>query len=374
MLRFLTSGESHGKCLVAILEGMVAGLEIKEADINRELSRSQEGYGRGGRMTIEKDHVEILSGVRFDRTIGGPIALWVPNKDFKINQLPVVKRSRPDHADLVGALKYEREDARDILERASARETTSRVAVGAVCRSFLKEFGVEVISHVVSIGGVKADTADLDFEQIKKEALHSPMHCADKKAEKKMMACVDEAQKSKDTIGGIFEVRAKGLPVGLGSFVHYDRRLSAKLCAALMSIQAVKGVEVGIGFEVSELLGRQVHDEIHHDKKKGFYRKTNRAGGLEGGVTNGEELVLRAATKPYATLMNPLQSVNIDSKAKESATVERSDVTAVPACGVVGEAMAAFELANSFLEKFGGDSLKETKRNYEGYLKQVEAR
>ncbi len=371
MLRFLTSGESHGKCLAAILEGMVAGLEVKEEEINFELARRQEGYGRGGRMRIETDQVEILSGVRSRRTLGGPIALMIPNKDFKINELPVVKRPRPGHADLVGVLKYDRQDARDILERASARETTARVAVGAICKIFLRHFGVDLISHVVSIGGVMADTGHLSFDDIKKGSMHSPMHCADKAATKKMMARVDEARQHKDTIGGIFEVVARGLPVGLGSFVHYDRRLNAKLCAALMSIQAVKGVEVGLGFEVSKLLGKQVHDEIFYDKKTGFYRKTNRAGGLEGGVTNGENLVLRAATKPYATLMSPLRSVNIQSKEKEPATVERSDVTAVPACGVVGEAMVAFELASSLLEKFGGDSLGETKRNYQGYLKQV---
>lgn len=372
MLRFLTSGESHGKCLIAVLEGMVAGLELKGSVINAELARRQEGYGRGGRMTIEKDQAEVFSGVRSERTLGGPIALYIPNKDFKINELPVVHRPRPGHADLVGVLKYGRQDARDILERASARETTSRVAVGAVCKRFLQEFGVEVISHVVCIGGVHADTEGLTFDQIKKSALHSPMHCADKKAEKKMMERVDQARRSKDTIGGIFEVVVKGVPVGLGSFVHYDRRLTSKLCGALMSIQAVKGVEVGLGFRNSETPGRLAHDEIHYDKKKGFYRETNRAGGFEGGVTNGEELVLRAATKPYATLMSPLQSVNISSKKKEAATVERSDVTAVPACGVVGEAMVAFELANAFLEKFGGDSLKETLRNYNGYLKQIQ--
>ncbi len=371
MLRFLTSGESHGKCLIAILEGMVAGLTVKEEEVNADLSRRQEGYGRGGRMTLETDKVEILSGVRSQKSIGGPIALLVPNKDFKINELPVVKRPRPGHADLVGVLKYGRSDARDILERASARETTARVAVGGVCRAFLKEFGVELVSHVVSIGGVEANTEGLSFEKIKKLALHSPMHCADKAVEKKMMARVDEARKKKDTIGGIFEVVVTGVPVGLGSFVHYDRRLSAKLCAALMSIQAVKGVEIGMGFGVSKALGCEVHDEIFHDKKKGFYRKQNHAGGFEGGVTNGEDLVLRAATKPYATLMSPMQSVNIETKSKEAATIERSDVTAVPACGVVGEAMVAFELAAAFLEKFGGDSLGETKRNYDGYLKQI---
>ncbi len=372
MLRFLTSGESHGKCLVAILEGMVAGLEVHTDDINYELARRQEGYGRGGRMTIEKDQAEILSGVRGKRSLGGPIALMVPNKDFKINELPVVKKPRPGHADLVGVMKYGQEDVRDVLERASARETTARVAVGAVCKLFLKEFGIDVVSHVVSIGGVTADTQRMSFDEIKRESKDSPMHCADKKATKKMMARVDEARASKDTIGGIFEVLVKGAPVGLGSFVHYDRRLSAKLCASLMSIQAVKGVEVGMGFKVSEVLGKHVHDEIFHDKKKGFHRKTNNAGGFEGGVTNGETLVLRAATKPYSTLMSPLQSVHIDTKEKQVATIERSDVTAVPACGVVGEAMVAFELANSLLEKFGGDSLKEIKRNFSGYLKQLE--
>ncbi len=372
MLRFLTSGESHGKCLVAILEGMVSGLSVEEKEINAQMARRQEGYGRGGRMTIEKDTAEILSGVRFGKTIGGPIALLVPNKDFKINELPVVKRPRPGHADLVGAMKYGSQDVRDILERASARETAARVAVGGVCRIFLKEFGVDLLSHVVSIGGVTANTAGMSFDAIKKGSWGSPMHCADKAVEKKMMARVDEAKVSKDTIGGIFEVVVTGVPVGLGSFVHYDRRLTAKLCAALMSIQAVKGVEVGMGFDVSRNLGKDVHDEIFHDKKKGFYRKTNNAGGFEGGVTNGEDLVLRAATKPYATLMSPLQSVDIGTKEKQSATVERSDVTAVPACGVVGEAMVAFELAVSYLEKFGGDSLKETLRNFEGYKKQIE--
>ncbi len=371
MLRFLTSGESHGKSLVAILEGMVAGLEVQEKEINFELARRQEGYGRGGRMTIETDKAEILSGVRFQKTIGGPIALHMPNRDFKINELPVVKRPRPGHADLVGVMKYDSGDIRDILERASARETTARVAIGAVCKIFLKTFGVEILSHVVNIGGVTCDTSKLSFEQIKKNAAVSPMHCADPAITKKMMARVDQAKTSKDTIGGVFEVLAKNVPAGLGSFVHYDRRLTAKLCAAVMSIQAIKGVEIGKGFRSSETLGRDLHDEIYYDKKKGFYRKTNNAGGFEGGMTNGEILVIRAATKPYATLMSPLGSVNIQTKKKEVATVERSDVTAVPACGVVGEAMVAFELANAYLEKFGGDSLKETRRNYDGYLKQI---
>jgi chorismate synthase len=322
-------------------------------------------------MTLERDEVEVLSGVRRNSSLGGPIALQIMNHDFKINELPIVKKPRPGHADLVGVMKYGREDVRDILERASARETTARVAVGAVCKSFLKSFGVDITSHVVSIGGVLADTRGMSFSQIKKKSALSPMHCANAQATKRMMARVDEARKSKDTIGGIFEVIATGVPVGLGSFVHYDRRLSAVLCAALASIQAVKGVEMGMGFDVSRKLGKFVHDEIYYDKKKGFYRKTNNAGGFEGGVTNGENLVLRAATKPYATLMSPLRSVHIDTKKKELATVERSDVTAVPACGVVGEAMVAFELAKCFLEKFGGDSLGETKRNFDGYQKQL---
>jgi chorismate synthase len=372
MLRFLTSGESHGKCLVAVLEGMVAGLKVPAADVDHELARRQGGYGRGGRMTIEKDRVEILSGVRSDVTIGGPIALMVANKDFKINELPVVKRPRPGHADLVGAIKYGRQDVRDVLERASARETTARVAVGAVCKVFLREFGVDITSHIVSIGGVACECSKKSFAEIKKAADASPMRCADPEATRRMMARVDEAKAAKDTMGGVFEVIATGVPVGLGSFVHYDRRLSAKLCAALMSIQAVKGVEIGMGFRVAEVPGKDVHDEIHHDPKKGFYRKTNRAGGFEGGVTNGEDIVIRAATKPYATLMNPLQSVNIETKARDVATIERSDVTAAPACGVVGEAMVAFELANAYLEKFGGDSLSETMRNFKGYLKQAE--
>ncbi|MBI4352375.1 MAG: chorismate synthase [Candidatus Omnitrophica bacterium] len=372
MLRFLTSGESHGRCLVAILEGMVAGLEVDEKEVNAELARRQMGYGRGGRMAIEKDEAQILSGVRFKKTIGSPIALLVPNKDFKINDLPVVKRPRPGHADLVGAIKYEREDVRDVLERASARETVARVAVGAVCRIFLKAFGIEVTSHVVVIGGVQARTEGLSFEEVKRRSSLSPVRCADEDAGRKMMRLIDRAKQTKDTVGGVFEVIARGVPVGLGSFVHYDRRLSAKLCAALASIQAVKGVEIGMGFKVSETFGRRVHDEIFHNRKRGFYRKTNNAGGFEGGVTNGENLVLRAAVKPYSTLMSPLRSVNIDTKKEEPAAVERSDVTAVPACGVIGEAMAAFELANSFLEKFGGDSLKETQRNFMGYKKQIE--
>ena len=373
MLRYMTGGESHGSCLITILEGMVAGLKIDPAGINHELRRRQLGYGRGGRMKIEKDTAEILSGVRFNETIGGPIALRIENKDFKINKLPVVTRPRPGHADLIGALKFDRKDVRDILERASARETAARVAMGSVCRQFLSTFGIKILSHVVNIGGVKAHVEDLKFDHIFRTAEKSPVRCADPDAEREMINKIDTIKKAKDTVGGTFEVRAKGLPPGLGSFSHLDARLDARISYSLMSIQAVKGVEVGLGFEYAHTPGSRSHDEIFYQKKdKKFYRKTNRAGGIEGSMTTGEELIVRAVAKPYSTLMKPLQSTNIKSKKLEVATIERSDVTAVPACGVVGEAMVAFEIAKILLEKFGGDSLNETKRNYDGYLKQTQ--
>lgn len=375
MLRYSTSGESHGICLVAVLEGMVAGLKLDPAGINRDLWRRQQGYGRGGRMTIETDQAELLTGVRRNETIGGPIAMRVENKDFKINQLPVVHRPRPGHADLVGAIKFNRGDVRDILERASARETAARVAIGAVCRQFLGQFGVEIISHVTDIGGVAVkDPSAYAYDKIAAIAEKSPVRCVEPATEKKMIRKIDEIKAAKNTVGGIFEVRVKGVPPGLGSFTTTDARLDARLAAALVSIQAVKGVEFGLGFAMASTPGSAAHDEIFYDKKKRkFTRKTNRAGGLEGSMTTGEELVIRAVAKPYATLMKPLASTNIKTKAAEVGTIERSDVTAVPACGVVGEAMTAFELAKVFLEKFGGDSLSETRRNYDGYLKQVEA-
>jgi chorismate synthase len=374
MLRFLTSGESHGACLVAILEGMVAGLRLDPAKMNGELARRQAGYGRGGRMQIEKDAAEILSGVRSNETIGGPIAIRIPNRDFKINELPAVKRPRPGHADLVGALKYGRGDVRDVLERASARETAARVAVGAVCRQFLAEFDVDILSHVVEIGGVRAETSDLGFDAIRARAEKSPVRCADAKASERMVRRIDETKAARDTVGGVFEVQARGVVPGIGSFAQYDRRLNARLGFALLSIQAVKAVEIGLGFETARTGGSAAHDEIRYDaKKKRYERLTNRAGGIEGGMSNGETIVVRAATKPYATLMKPLRSVHMETKAEEKATVERSDVTAVPACGVVGEAMVAFELARGYLEKFGGDSLGETRRNYEAYLKRLSA-
>ncbi len=372
MLRYTTSGESHGKCLTVILEGMISGLKISQKGIDAELARRQKGYGRGGRMLIETDVAEITSGVRFDETIGSPIAMVMVNRDFKINDLPVVLRPRPGHADLVGAIKYYRRDVRDILERASARETTARVAMGAICRQFLMEFDIDILSHVVDIGGVKAEVDDLSFADLRRLAEADPVRCADSSASQNMIKKIDAVKKAKDTVGGVFEIRVKGLPPGLGGFTHYDARIDARLSFALMSIQAIKGVEIGLGFAHAHVLGSGSHDEIfYRTKTKEFYRKTNRSGGIEGSMTTGSDLILRAVAKPYATLMKPMASANIKTKQKEVGTIERSDVTAVPACGVVGESMVAFELAKAFLEKFGGDSLHETKRNYKQYIKQT---
>lgn len=372
MLRYLTAGESHGLCLTAILEGMPAGLPLKAEEIDRDLHRRQLGYGRGARMTsIETDKVKFLSGVRGGKTMGSPLALEVPNKDTSIDKLPVVTRPRPGHADLSGALKYDHPDIRNILERASARETAIRVAVGGVAKRFLHEFGVELFSHVVRMGGVQAKTEQLSLAEIRKRAEVSPLRCADAKAEAAMIKLIDKAKKAGDTLGGGIEVVATNLPPGLGSHVQYDRKLDARLAGALMSIQAIKAVEIGAGVKVSDLFGSQLHDQIFHSKEKGFYRKTFRAGGLEGGMTVGGPVVVRIHMKPLSTLRKPMMSVDIKTKQPFAATVERSDVSAVPAAGVVGEAVMAFELANAFLEKFGGDSLGEVKRNVNGYLKQV---
>jgi chorismate synthase len=359
--------------LVAILEGMPAGLSLEPRFIDGELRRRQLGYGRGARMTsIEVDRVEILSGLRRGTTIGSPIALRIANKDFSIDKLPVVTRPRPGHADLGGALKYGAGDIRDILERASARETAARVAVGAVAKRFLKEFGMEVFSHVVRMGSVAANLSEVNFAQIAKRAELSPVRCADPRAEERMIRLVDPAKRSGDTVGGTIEIVALDVPVGLGSHVQFDRKLDGRLAGVLMSIQAIKAVEIGVGVAAAQLPGSQLHDEIHYAKGKGFYRKTHRAGGIEGGMSIGGPIVLRIHMKPLSTLRKPLMSVDIKSKKPFQATVERSDVSAVPAAGVVGEAVTAFELASAFLEKVGGDSLKETQRNFQGYLKQVE--
>ncbi len=372
MLRYLTSGESHGKCLVTILEGMPSGLSLSPEDINRDLARRQKGFGRGGRMTIEKDEAEILSGVRNGLTMGGPIALLIPNKDFKINELPVVTKPRPGHADLTGALKYDHTDIRNVLERASARETTSRVASGAVCRKFLSEFGIDILSHVLQIGMIRAKVQEgILLDKLREKVEASQVRCADPDAEKKMIEEITKTQEEKDTLGGVFEVIVMGVPVGLGSFVHYDRKLDGRLARAILSIQAMKAVEIGEGVRASTLRGSQFHDAIYYSKEKKFHRSSNNSGGIEGGMSSGEPIVVRAFMKPISTLLNPLPSVDIITKQPVEATVERSDVCTVPAAGVIGEAVVAFEIADCFREKFGGDSIKEIRRNVEGYLKQV---
>jgi len=371
---------------MGIIEGMPSGLLIRVTDIDRDLARRQGGYGRGGRMKIEKDTVKIYTGVRWGRTMGSPIGLMIRNKDWEnwrdkmspdpmfLNTANPVTRPRPGHADLAGVLKYGCSDIRSILERSSARETAIRVAVGAVAKRLLEEFGIDVMSHVLSIGNVYAKVPKVTHQELKKKAEASELRCADPEAEKRMMLKIDEARTAGDSLGGVFEVMVSGVPVGLGSHVHWDRKLDGKLAAALMSIQAIKGVEVGAGFGAANRPGSQVHDEIYWSKKDGFYRKTNMAGGIEGGISNGEPITLRAAMKPIPTLMKPLRSADIMSKKPFKAGVERSDVCAVPAAGVVAEAAVAFEIASAMIEKFGGDSLDEMKRNTLSYDKHMKAR
>ncbi|MFX4263361.1 chorismate synthase [Pelotomaculum propionicicum] len=380
MLRYLTAGESHGPALVAVLEGMPAGLELTAGYINAQLARRQGGYGRGARMKIEADAVRFLSGVRGGTTLGSPIALYIENKDWanwsqamspeQVAQVEerAVTRPRPGHADLAGVLKYGHRDIRNVLERSSARETAARVAAGSVARKLLDELGVEITGHVVRIGDIAAGAGAESLAELKERAAASQLLCADEKAEQEMIAAIDKARAEGDSLGGVFEIRAAGVPPGLGSHVQWDRKLDARLAAALMSIQAVKGVEVGLGFEAAARKGSQVQDEIFYDGGRGFYRQTNRAGGIEGGMSNGEEIVLRAAMKPIPTLYRPLRSVDLVSKKPFEASVERSDVCAVPAACVVGEAVTAWELACACLEKFGGDSMDELRRNMESYL------
>jgi chorismate synthase len=393
ILRFTTAGESHGQALVSILEGMPAGLPLLSADVDSELARRQQGYGRGRRMQIEKDAVEFLSGVRAGETIGSPIAMLIRNRDWKnweeimspapdaepgVPRKRAVTRVRPGHADLTGLLKYDRDDARDILERASARETTARVAAAAICKRFLREFGICIGSHVAHLGGIDARRPDEMPADINTAADESPLRTLDAEAEKRMIEKIDEIKRAGNTLGGICEVVADGIPVGLGSHVSWDRKLDGRIGAAIMSIPAVKGVEIGMGFQASRVTGAEVHDEIEpapgRTRTGNVRRRTNRAGGLEGGMTTGEPLVVRVAMKPISTLMRPLATVDVASGESASAVAERSDVTAVPAMGVIAEAMLAFVLADAFLEKFGGDSLGETRRNHDAYLSHVAAR
>ncbi len=405
-LRYITSGESHGCALLCIIDGMPSGLSILRSNINKDLSRRQKGYGRGDRMKIESDSVQILSGIRWGRTIGSPITFLIENRDWanwkevmtpepgvrslarRDARLFALTRPRPGHADLSGALKHGDRDLRNIIERSSARETAARVAVGAVAKEFLSEFNIKVMSYVVQIGGINIQSperrmqgTDLNaFLPMYKRAEASPVRCPDKKAERKIINKINNAMKKGDSLGGVFEVVVTGVPAGLGSYSQWDRRLNARFAYALMGIQAIKGVEIGLGFEVSRRFGSEVMDEIFYRKPTvkektqtagGFYRKTNNAGGIEGGISNGMPIILRAAMKPIPTLKSPLSSVDIITKKSFRANYERSDVCAVASASVIGEAVAAFVTADSFLEKFGGDSMNEIKRNYKGYLKQM---
>ncbi|WP_243371405.1 chorismate synthase [Geotalea sp. SG265] len=387
MFRYLTAGESHGPQLTAIVEGLPAGLPLSEESINIDLARRQGGYGRGGRMAIEKDQVEILSGVRWGKTIGSPVTLCVKNKDwanwhekmspherFRDDSIAVT-RSRPGHADLPGAMKYDHRDVRNILERSSARETAVRVAVGSVAKALLQQFEIDVCGYVAELGGIRARRSELPLADLREVVANSDLYTSDRAVEDEMKKLIDEVKAAGDTVGGVVEVIASGVPAGLGSHVQWDRKLDARIAMAMMSIQAFKGVELGLGFEAAARKGSNVHDEIFYDKARstqrnmtGFYRLTNNAGGIEGGITNGEDILVRAAMKPIPTLYKPLRSVDIVSKEAFEATVERSDVCAVPAASVVAESVLAIELADAFMVKFGGDAIGEMQRNYAGYL------
>jgi chorismate synthase len=407
---FTTAGESHGKALVAIIEGLPANLTVDIAAINHELWRRQQGYGRGGRMKIEKDEVQVLSGIRHGKTLGSPVALLIENRDFvhwqeimssepiesQPNNPRIVKRPRPGHADLAGGQKFQARDLRNILERASARETTSRVATGALAKQLLTEFGVEIRSHVVQLGGIPAQPLEKAWDEIAGVSSDSPLNCADDEVQKLMIAAIDQAKENGDTLGGIFEVVARGVVTGIGSHTSWKEKLDGRIAQAFMSIHAVKGVEIGTAVANSSKPGSEVHDEIYFERehsggnasvnerasiqpegtlpdgrvsaRASFFRRTNRAGGLEGGITNGEEVRVRGYLKPISTLKTPLRSVDIDTKQEDAAAYERSDITVVPAAGVIGESMLAIVLANSYREKFGGDSIHEMLRNFQGYV------
>lgn len=388
-IRFLTAGESHGKLLNAIIEGIPSGLKISSSDINHHLARRQAGYGRGDRMKIETDSVEINSGIRHGITIGSPISLIIRNKDWnnwetvmspeyidpkdietteKI-QNKKIEHVRPAHADFAGAIKYNHTDIRNVLERSSARETATRVAVGAICINFLNLFGIDIFSHVIAIGNTKINskiTKDLSY--IKHNVEKSILRTIDSNAEKQMISEIDKAKEQGDTLGGIVQVIATGLPVGLGSYVHWDKRLDGQIAQSIMSIQAIKCVEIGLGKDVSHLSGSEVHDEIFIGNDGAYFRKTNNAGGIEGGMSNGEPIIINAVMKPIPTLKKPLNSINLYTREKHIAHYERSDVCAVPSVGVICESMLAITLMNAFLEKFGSDSIDEILTNYNAYL------
>jgi chorismate synthase len=380
--RFLTAGESHGKALTVIIEGMPADLTLTEEHIAADLERRQKGYGRSERMKIEEDKAEILSGVRYGLTIGSPISLLIWNRDWEnwkqaMSVSPSEKeaepltRPRPGHADLAGVTKYGLDDIRPILERSSARETAARVAAGAIARRLLQEFSIDIHSHTLAIGGVWArHQGPVDWEQVE----GSPVRCADREAEKAMMAVIDDAASGGDTVGGVFEVVATGVTVGLGSHVHWDRRLDGRIAQAIMSIPSIKGVEIGPGFRMADLKGSQAHDviQVREGSTYGWQRATNQAGGIEGGISNGEPIIVRAAVKPVPTLKKPLPTIDLSTRETVEAHFERSDMCIVPAAGVIGEAMLAIILADALLEKFGGDNLRETRRNFEGYLKSIQ--
>lgn len=383
MLRYLTAGESHGPALTTIVEGLPAGLAVDAAYIDAHLARRQQGYGRGKRMDIEQDRVRILSGVRGGRTLGSPVCLQIENRDWENwaeimdpgtaarTDERVVTRPRPGHADLAGVQKYGHRDVRNVLERASARETAARVAAGTLARRLLEELGVEILGLVVRIGKVEAEIPDLPPDALRERLAASRVMCPDAVASLRMVEQIDRIRDEGDSLGGVFEIRAYGVPPGLGSYVQWDRRLDGRLAGALMSIQAIKGVEVGLGFRGAAQPGSAVQDEIFPGPEGGVYRKTNRAGGIEGGVTNGEPVVIRAAMKPIPTLRRALQSVDLGTGAPSAAAFERSDICAVPAACVIGEAVTAFELARACLEKFGGDSLTELLDNHRRYRERI---
>ena len=382
MLRYLTSGESHGKSLISILDGIPANIELNIDEINYELEKRQGGYGRGGRMKIEKDKINILGGVRGKRTLGGPISIEIKNKDYEnwiqyMNPMDnvdfeskKVEKVRPGHADLVGCLKYDFEDARNVLERSSARETASKVAVGAICKQVLKNFNIDFTSHVIQIGSIK-DNNIYKFDYIKENVDKSVVRCVNKEIESQIIKEIDKVKTEGDTLGGVVEIRVKNLIPGLGSYTQFDKKIDGELAMHLMSVQAIKGVEIGIGFDVANNTGSNVMDEIYYDNENGIKRKTNKLGGIEGGMTTGEEVIIRCAMKPIPTLYKPLKSININTLESYSASIERSDNCAVPACSVVCENVVAFVICKYFLDKIGGDNLNDLKSNYNSYIKRL---